>query len=216
MPELVMNCPHCNSEKVGFDFVGESLQSPVGERPKLWTTCFVCRKCGEGVVVKLIDGKNTGYSPGQLGMELHNYGFEILGTHPKPNRPEVPEHLPTEIEEDFREAQDNLKRGNYRSAGMMFRRTLESATTRMMSNAQGKKLFERIQILAKERVITEAMGDWANVIRDSGNAATHDQERYDKNSATQIGNFTRMFLIYSFTLPKQVKDSRSQSENPAP
>ena len=139
MPELVMNCPHCNSERVGFDFVGERPRGGDMRTPMRWNTCFVCRNCIEGVVVKLANRKSSEFAPSDCPGELRNYGFEILDMHPKPNLLEVPEHLPTEIVEDFREAQDNLKRGNYRSAGMMFRRTLESATARMMSNAQGKK-----------------------------------------------------------------------------
>ena len=215
MPELVMNCPHCNSEKVGFDFIGEGKPSFYEEEIKaMWTTCFVCRKCLEGVVVKLGNREYHGVLLRDFPGELHNYGFEILEIHPKPNQPEVPPHLPTEIVADFKEAQDSLKRGNYNSAGMMFRRTLENATAKMMCKVEGKTLFERIQILREGHKITEAMGDWANVIRRGGNAAAHEQERYDENSATEIGIFTRMFLIYAFTLPKQVEISRRLSKKP--
>ena len=93
---------------------------------------------------------------------------------------------------------------------------MESATFELTSKAKGKKLKARLKILREENKITEAMWDWADFIRDSGNEATHEQERYDMNSATQIGNFTRMFLIYAFTLPKQVEMSRGLSENPNP
>ena len=61
---------------------------------------------------------------------------------------------------------------------MMFRKVLDRATRELFP--QGAKvspnLSKRIEELAKQNRITEAVRDWADVIRLDGNEAVHDED----------------------------------------
>ena len=62
MAQMVFDCPHCGSEKVGFDFIAES---PTDEgalsgryAPRQWNAFLQCRHCNKGVVVELHRGSD--------------------------------------------------------------------------------------------------------------------------------------------------------------
>jgi len=99
---------------------------------------------------------------------------------------------------------DALKRKNWNSAGMMFRRTLELATRKLDESLSGKTLAKRIDILGEKNLITPAMKDWAHAIRLDGNDAAHDDEDFDAQTATALQSFTETFLLYAFTMPAMV------------
>ncbi len=217
MVVITLDCPHCKSQRMTFDFNGESVNERFEfiDEGKLfisWNTFFTCRSCREGVVVKLV-AQDNGHKPSDCAGDPRKEGFSIGEMHPKPEGLNVPEFLPPRVDEEFREGADGLKHGNYNSAGIMFRRALERATDEIMKDeAKGKTLFERIRILGETRKITEAMQEWADAIRIGGNRAAHEEQRYDNDSATQLRNFTEMFLTYAFTLPERVKAFRKSSK----
>ena len=87
---------------------------------------------------------------------------------------------------------------------MMFRRTLELATLHLDRELASKKLASRIDALAERQLLTPAMREWAHIIRLDGNAAVHEEEDIDEESANALKNFTEVFLLYTFTLPAMV------------
>ena len=148
------------------------------------------------------------------------FGYVTVAMHPQRQAPIAPEHVIEVIAKDFIEAIDNLKGGRYTSAGMMFRRVLQRSTTALMpdpSSLKSKNLSQRVDMLANDGVITEAMRDWATIIRLEGNSATHGEEEYGEDeftaeSADQLHRFTELFLIYAFSLPARVKEYHRQAE----
>ena len=136
--------------------------------------------------------------------------------YPKVAKAEAPQHIPGDIEQDFLEALDGLRRGNFNSAGMMFRRVLDRATLKVADEPEAirkKDLFKRIEVLESEKKLTPAMKDLAHVIRNEGNYAAHEDEEFDEPRAEQMKEFTELFLIYAFTLPVRIK--KAQGEAPA-
>ena len=214
MAELVLDCPHCNTERIGFECGGDYLiRRRQADLIGTWNTLFVCRKCREGVVVK-VRGKAGSKSPNTYAGELRTQGFDVLGVHPKRQLPPVPEHLRDVIAQDYKEAADSLHRQNFTSAGMMFRKVLQRATTALAAGTKitftkRDDLKSRIDRLADPQLITPAMRDWAHLIRLEGNDATHDEdEAFEQSEAEQLQAFTELFLIYAFTLPARVKKAR--------
>ena len=181
----------------------------------MWNTLFVCRKCRQGVVARL-RGAQTGPKPSACHGDPTEEGFKVLAVHPNPKRHVVPEHLPQEIATDYKEAADSLRRQNLTSAGMMFRKVLQRATTALAATAEpqvtvrGLKLHARIDKLADQHLITPAMREWAHQVRDDGKEANHgEDEVFEQSDAEQIQAFTELFLIYAFTLPERVRLARS-------
>ena len=222
---MVLDCPHCGSEKTGFQCAGELFVNPKYHefsKDPIWNHLYVCRKCWEGVVVKLTSRQRgnhpLGRHPRGCSGDPTDEGYKILEVHPKAPKTTAPDHVPKAIEGNYEEAMDSLRRQNWTSAGMMFRKVFNRATVKL---ANGDDEFsrmratDRIKRLARDHQITAAMRDWANIIRLEGNRANY-KEEFDEASAKQMQAFTEIFLIYAFTLPARVKAARKKAEGDKP
>ena len=223
MPVLVLRCPHCTAEDMSFSFVGEhrvavrdvsiSESSSYGGEG-VWNTLFVCRRCQQGVVVRVQAHPGHTRAPSKFDTNLVS-AFAVLEVHPKLEKINPPDHVPRPIAQNYREAIDGVRRQNYTSAAFVFRKILDRATRDLAPEGAveefGKMpLFQRINALADHRQLTPAMRDWAHQIRLEGNEAVHDEDA-DAGTAAQLQAFTEMFLIYAFTLPERVRQSRSKA-----
>lgn len=208
MAEMVLDCPHCRAERVGFDCAGEFGRLDPNTGRLTWSVLCVCRQCREGVVAKL-DQRRGNAAPCAFSGDPRESGiYRLIGIHPQPQPTEAPKHVPGEIASNYEEAADNLHRGNFTSAGMMFRRVLECATEEIDPSLKKTKLWKRIDMLADDHRLTPAMKDLANIIRHRGNQANHDE--FDETLAKQLYGFVKLFLTYVFTLPERVR--RAQVE----
>ena len=221
MAVMVLDCPHCASQRMGFDFGGEHLSTneliyteDFQYTRMVWNTFWVCRKCRNGVVVQL-EGSEDG-SPDDCDGDPRDNGFHQIAIHPEPQESDAPEHVPEYIARDFKEAADSLRLQNWTSAGMMFRKVLQRSTTILAPkevNFTGKTLATRISMLADRHLITPAMKAWADIIRWDGNEATHEEDEvFEEEHATRMRDFTEVFLLYAFTLPGRVEAFSEQTD----
>ena len=230
MPEMVLDCPHCKSERVGFDFGGE-IMSRSDHAVHLmhqgihatWNTLFQCRHCRGGVAVKLGRVGQKEIRPSDCHgdpCDPRDSLFRLIATYPEPQAINAPEYVPEAISGNYQEAVDNLQRQNWTSAVMMFRKVLDRATKELagsLSNEdripdakfEAMNLYKRIAALAEIHEITPAMKDWADAIRLDGNDATHEEDA-DEGIAPQIHAFTELSLTYAFTLPAHVNERAAQ------
>ena len=228
MPTIVLECPHCAAEKMTFGLVAESrvehpesqfaILSAVGRAGldlsthTVWNTFLQCRGCWKGVVLEVIRNNPRGpLKPSDATGSLFS-SFTPIEIYPKQASIFAPEHVPDRIAKNYTEACDSLRRQSFTSAVMMFRKVLERSTRELAPKGAtiSDNLFKRIEELAQQNAITEAMRDWAHVIRLDGNEAVHDEDP-DKDAATQIQQFTELFLLYCFTLPERVRIYHGQA-----
>ena len=87
---------------------------------------------------------------------------------------------------------------------MMFRRVLDIATKSLAPDKKDGTLYNRIVHLEKSGKITPELRDLADRIRLDGNEAVH-EENFDVTKVTQLQEFTYLFLLYTFSLPKLVE-----------
>ncbi len=175
----------------------------------------MCRKCWEGVIVKLRSGPSQKKSPADCDGDPCDEGFRPVALYPAPPKLTAPEHVPPATTQDYKEAMDSLWRQNWTSAGIMFRKVLERSTMEISPDGVdfGKMtLSRRIDALADRHKITPAMKDWADLIRLEGNQAAHGDEDFSRESAKQIQEFTELFLMYTFTMPERVRLAREEAE----
>ena len=220
MAHMVLDCPHCGSNKITFDVIGDSpIKNMLRDFVICWNVFLKCRHCQKGVVAILASRDRQLIPPSSFsGNPLNDENF-LFRIYPEQQKPTTPEYLSEAIRKDFEEAVDNLKGGRYTSAGMMFRRVLQRSTTALIDNTstlKSKTLKLRVDILAEQGIITEAMRDWTDIIRLEGNSANHDEEEFGQDEFTaedadQLHRFTELFLIYAFTLPARVKQYHEQS-----
>ena len=208
MAEMVLDCPHCKSQRVGHTGVG---QSRVGEPSSpdfyTWNTFFQCRVCNNITVLKLKDkGRSSSNEPMKIVGDPTEFKFELQRSYPLAQKISAPKHTPDNVASNYIEAVSNLENRRFTSAAMMFRKVLESSTLGIDPNLSKVNLNTRIKTLAQNQRITPAMQKWADIIRLEGNEAAHSQDA-DEETATQLMDFTRLFLTYVFTLKKKSKST---------
>ena len=211
---MVLDCPHCGSEKTGFEFSGEAYVT----KRHLWHHLYVCRKCWEAIVVTLANREGMQYPtdrhPKDCSGDPVDEGYEIVCVYPRRPKTDAPDHVPSEIAQDYKEAMDSLRRQNWTSAGVMFRKALQRATSAICPdsvNFRNEPLAKRIDVLAGHHKLTPAMKDLAHLIRVEGNTAVHGEEEvFTEEEASQMQEFSALFLIYTFTLPERVRQAREE------
>ncbi len=190
-------------------------------QPPIWHHLYVCRKCWEAIVVKLTSREGAQYPtdkrPKDCSGDPVDEGYKILRVYPKQPKTNAPDHAPDAIAQDYQEAMDSLRRRKWTSAGMMFRKVLQRATSAIgpaSADFKNKRLEKRIDVLAEQHKLTPAMGELAHLIRIEGNRATHEEEGvWTKEEAGQIQSFSELFLLYTFTLPERVKQAREKTDS---
>lgn len=132
---------------------------------------------------------------------------DISDISPAPEKPNIPLFLPVNVEKAFIEGERSKIAGNVCAAGMTYRRSLELATkekARNIPEASGVQLARRIKILEEHRLLTPDIRDWADHIRLLGNEAAHEEDEPTPQEITNLGNLTRMMLVYLYELPEQI------------
>ena len=98
MTELILDCPYCDL-KAGFKFVVEDpVTVPLDTRDK-WTTLYICRNCGEAVIVRL---KSPGPKPSSCPADPRRSNFKIEAVYPKPQKITALDYTPEEIKQDYK------------------------------------------------------------------------------------------------------------------
>jgi hypothetical protein len=206
MPQLVLECPHCKAERIGFAPRGAVPAKPGTSRTLLF---MQCEGCGEAVVVVTgSDGSNVTHWM-QAGA---NSPGTIVETYPKPSAIEAPADIPTDwIRTAFLSGVDNLgRRGGANAAVAMFRRSIELAARHIDRKAPANtNLKQRIELLP-DSVVTPAMKEWAHHIRLGANEGVHEPEEFSEKEAKQLHIFAEMFLTYAFTLPAMLERAKTE------
>ena len=105
--------------------------------------------------------------------------------------------------------------GNWDAAGAMFRKSLETALKNKFPDIKGD-LYKRIEKAADQHKLTPDLAAWSHQIRLGGKDAVHDEEPFEKEEAERLSDFTRLVLMYLFTLPGMLDEARgTQAEEPA-
>lgn len=217
---IVAKCPHCLADGVVFRTIGGQIyHRNVTNRAaeELWMAAgAICPRCSKPIaVIMLPDGYTTaeGFNYRCDTFLSANCGSEdssLIASHiwPFPPKPEIPAYVPPAVERAMLQAERNYPvAGNEEAASIMYRRTLELAFKGKFPALTGS-LAGVIKKLVVDRTLPEAMGDWANEIRDLGNNAAHDPGEIDRDQLRMIRGFTDATLRYLYTLPAEVDARR--------
>jgi hypothetical protein len=189
------NCPHCRTQNVAFTATHE-WASGDGRR-----AIFTCGACAEGVIWEYVGVNSVINVAGDL-----DRSNAILGRQwPVPREGTAPEDTPPTVARYFEQGTSSLEAGHFDAAGLMFRKTLETATKILDGSLSGENLVKRIWSLASNGKLTADMATWAHEVRLGGNEAAHDDEPYTRDDAESLRNFIENFLRYAFTLPSAVR-----------
>ncbi|WP_347558546.1 DUF4145 domain-containing protein [Robbsia sp. KACC 23696] len=142
-------------------------------------------------------------------------GLKIGSWAPRPPVPDVPAHLPDNVERAFRQAEEMRLGGFAEPSGSQYRKALELALKVVDSNLTGN-LHNRIGALQKSGKLTETMSNFAHRIRSLGNEATHEIPETPVEEVPDIAIFTKLFLMYQFTLPGMLPEKNAAPDAASP
>ena len=185
MDSFTADCPRCGIRRVAFTIKDEwvigsesAAGAPMGVAYQVCDTFAICGHCKRGVVATFKANSLDGISP-------------------SPPRP--PKHTPTNVARFFEQAMDNLP-NNWDAAGGMFRKALDTGLKSKFPKMKGD-LCARIKEAAAKQKLTPELAKWSHQIRLGGNDAMHEEEPFSEKDAQRLADFTKLVLLYLFTLP---------------
>lgn len=144
-----------------------------------------------------------GGEPGHANTMLRDLGVSRFLIRPDLQKRIAPEHLPKAVLRAFEQADDNAQRKSLDAAAVMYRKAIQMTTKG--HQIAGKNLKEDIDTLVAQQKLPPQLGEWAHFVRLEGNDAVHDEDEPSEDEVSDLGAFTRVFLEYVYTLPKQME-----------
>ncbi|WP_295376832.1 DUF4145 domain-containing protein [uncultured Stenotrophomonas sp.] len=148
---------------------------------------------------------------GDFDQTARTSGVSVIDAYPAKETLDAPDHVSDAVRRPFVQGLDNAERGNSDAAASMFRKAIDVATRELDPSTTGKPLAKRIDLLADNGKLTSDLKEWAHLIRLDGNQGAHDDEELSRDEIEQLKEFTRLFLIYTFTLPAQVQARKEEA-----
>jgi hypothetical protein len=122
--------------------------------------------------------------------------------------------LPSSASKAFTEAEELRIAGFRGPAGNAYRRALEAALKEVDSCLTGA-LYGRIERLTEKGLLTPSMRAFAHRIRTLGNEASHETPIVEDDEIDNLAIFTKLFLMYQFTLPGMLPKPEGDAAAPA-
>lgn len=222
MASIILECPHCGAEKIGFHVAFDSAATlPHGQSLtyKKYRSLLLCWGCEEGVVAVFdaTAGRDQNFpnaAPQQAPKDPRQVGWHLVKTYPVPQPSKCPTHTPDRLKGLFLQAANALKRGDPDASGAMSRKVVDVSTQLLLGDqAQDyKTIFARIEAVAKKGMLTDDLKDWAHQVRLGGADAAHDLDPFTKEEAEELLDFAELYLTYVYTLPSRLKERRERAE----
>ncbi len=179
----VLNCPYCD------------VRSTVSWRTQITGKSQVfeilqCDNCNE-LILRITEGKYVRHYPARI--------------------PKLDTSIPEQVANDYVEAIKCFDVGANKAAVVMCRRALQNSV--LEKGAKKEKLFDQIDELHTNQVITKDIKDWAHEIRITGNIGAHpDQDGLEdvtKEDAEELIRFMEEYLNYVYTMPSVLAKKRT-------
>lgn len=220
---MSLDCPHCMLVRAPItvrDLVTVSVdvvnQQATGYHVDVSGVCGGCGRISmasfylTGIPTPEIDGV-IGDLNGRFISQGYTGKSELLMQAPEKPKPNVPQHLPTNIMKPFLEAENVFSLGHWNSAAAGYRKAVDRAVSPLVGEeGKGKMLGPKIGMLEKLNLLPPAMLDWIRIVKDDGNFALHDDES-DFDTREQVEpsrEFAHTLLTYLYTLPEKVRMAR--------
>ncbi|MBX3519072.1 MAG: DUF4145 domain-containing protein [Xanthobacteraceae bacterium] len=211
MAILAHQCPHpkCLTTNIGLQVVA-ATRIKNEYHGVVHLSCPKCHLPSAALVFKAKQqGSGIAHITGNSG-DVTNMGFEVVSFWPDPPKPNVPELLPPDVARIYLQAERNFTiDGNEEASGTMYRKALDIGLKKIDGTLTGT-LYARIKALAAAGKLTTDIAAWADIIRDDGNDAAHEEAPISRDDLAQLRNLSEMVLRYLFSLPNAVKKRRGE------
>jgi hypothetical protein len=192
-------CPSC-SQVASSRVIGRFVQNVSWEPPAEFALLACSSAECQAPVVQVREDFGGGY-------ELDTPGIYF----PTPRRlnPAIPEELRAE----FSEARTCFDAKAYRASVMMARHALER--TCHMNGATKGTLQTKLEALEKQGTISGDLTEWADLLRLTGNAGSHDDDDVSPEDAKDMLDFTEALLNHLYVLRARFDEFKARRQQKA-
>lgn len=191
-------CPWCNTQDVSMQIKAQDVSFRVASGGQKQWSWLGCPRCGNA-----------------LSVETDTQRQRVEKVVPvEPSSAMRVNHLPTDVEEYYSNAQTVLNAGVPSSAAVELRRTLEAAAQHQGVNE--RTLVRAIEKLAEEGLITNNFTGVLGHIRKVGNVGAHaGDQTLTRQEVEKAMTFTTQVLRNPFEMPKELELLGAPSEGAA-
>jgi hypothetical protein len=219
MASMVLPCPHCFAQRIGFLIAWEHRRQPKQSQAigtKTIACMMICSGC-QGGIIGVFEKRHGVPGPdtiNQCQSDPRDQGWIMADCYRSPSPPRVPSHVPFPLSSYFAQPVDSLKRGNNDASGMMSRKVVDVSTEELLGQESNnyRDLRGRIDALAANGRITAELQDWAHQIRLGGNDAAHEYDPYSPEEAEEQLDFAELYLTYVYTLPARLAERKARAQ----
>lgn len=191
-------------------------------QPDEKTRFFGSASCGvcEGTVVFVMEADRPTFTKCRTGARLPEYRpeflpgeFRIIETLPA--APDFNAHpsWPEKAAKPFAEVREDMRRNRDPSRIITACRSVLDVAARDLGG-HGETLFNRIEDLKSQGILTAALADWAHNLRRTANLAVHEFEGSPEDAAALV-SFTETFLKLCYEIPEEIEKRRREISKPA-
>lgn len=223
------NCPHCGTEKSGFE-VRTYYENKRDPYKSIFSILTICNTCCRSIISDIPISDNITNFKNALSSRdnyynlmdalSHSYVYNINFSPKNQLQTEIPENLPDSVIDELNTAEDlyiqvKAKPHFIKASGNAYRTTLERALCELAENDDRAKLNKRIEKLFETGKLTEGLKDFALRIRALSSEASHTYNDFSLDDLKELRIFTQLFLRYTFTLPAMIPNNSKEnvSEN---
>lgn len=205
--DMIDICPHCGA-KVHIEKLWSAHHSFDGGDVEFYVV-FRCKPCKK-LLLKTFMFKQNRYT-NKTNLEVSGWDEKFpVSLDTELSKIDL-QYIPEEIFVDYKEALKCKAIGANRASCAMFRRALQSALVEL--GASDGDLINQIDLLSS---LPADIKDWAHQIRIFGNWGAHpDKDKLKEVDAEEVAethDFIAKFFVYTFIMPRKVKESRKRRE----
>lgn len=209
-----ITCAFCN-HKGNWERVHREVKEHADKRKPLFFDTYRCGNCA-GFVMVLWSASEDPRRQVFSTRSLHDY--RVL---PWPLQiGDGSENWPPTVRRLWKQAHKALVDGNYDSAAIMARSTLQAVTRHQ--GVRARDLFTEIGLMVEQSLLPPILGDWSQEVRELGNPVAHpdisdetdEDHATDPADAEDILEFMDYLLRYLYDIPAQISKYRDR-RNPA-
>lgn len=231
MPELVADCPRCDSKKHTFTVkTFHFIRIAAGWQNHYESYC-VCRHCSRGTIFRLSQlpshrqskffssEENLMQHRASINQIMNIEGFVNIRNQAK--KP-PPEHIPENIQKVYLEGSESFSGGCPNAAAAMFRLCVDLATKNLLPSTETSveglnqkvrnNLSERLKWLFEKNILPNSLESLSECIRQDGNDGAHDGTITHTESEDLL-EFTYLLLERIYTEPAKLELAKKRRED---
>lgn len=200
-------CPHCGVSTPLITIVGDPVFHHTDSIVGYWYYTGQCSKCKDIILF-------FGYSSNTTRIDNAKRVIRINALKMYPSVESIPNNMPQKAQRFYKQSMESMHAPD---GAIMLAASAIDAMLKDKGFSDGS-LYSRIELAAKNHLLTEQMKEWAHEIRLSANEPRHADDNFEgasKEDAEQVLQFAKALGEYLYDLPSRIEKWKSKAEEAA-